>query len=179
MSNIKQCGSNHYNWKGGRRKKEGYWLLYMPNHPRSNKQGCVYEHIYLYEQYYKCCVLPWTIIHHINNDRGDNSKQNLQAMSQAQHCSLHMKGKSTRRLGKHMDMSDRVCFNCNRNKTTISKPRGNNKTPFQHWKHLPWDKNNFYCASCYTIIMRNRGMENEKNIEGFCSLRESKSSELR
>jgi hypothetical protein len=155
-----QYGPNHYNWKGGRRKKDDYWLLYMPEYHASNKQGNVYEHIYIYEQYHKLCMLSWGSVHHKDGNGSNNEISNLQGMMQSHHCSLHMKGKSWH-LGKHKDTSNIICFKCKRNKTTMEKPNGTNKTPFPRWKRLPWDKINWYCASCYTMIMKKRRMEEE------------------
>jgi hypothetical protein len=42
-----------------------------------------------YERFYKCCILPHIIVHHINGDHGDNRIENLQLMTQKKHLRLH------------------------------------------------------------------------------------------
>ena len=72
-------GPLHLWWKGGRSKHTaGYIVLsgYF-DHPR-NHNGRILEHIIVYEQYHKCCLLRWSNIHHINHDKTDNSPENLQ-----------------------------------------------------------------------------------------------------
>lgn len=46
----------------------------------------------------------------------------------------------------------KVCKNCNSNKTLIDSSNG--RKPLAKWYHLPWDKENFYCAKCYYKLKR-------------------------
>lgn len=142
-------GMNHPSWKGGRTTdKDGYILLLMPDYFSSNKIGYVREHIYNYQEYYKCCLLSWSDIHHIDRNKGNNMVWNLQGMMGIKHHEYHMKDNS-HALGKHIDTTGRCCYSCCSKTTYIQNPSGNHRTPRQRWYHLPWDKINWYCARCY------------------------------
>jgi hypothetical protein len=70
----------------------GYYRLNKQwNHPRHDDKGRVFEHILVYEQFHRCCVLMWGIIHHISGDRQDNRIENLEGMTRAQHNIHHKK----------------------------------------------------------------------------------------
>ena len=76
----------------------GYIYRRCQGHPRALKVGhYVFEHILLYEQYHKCCLLRWGLIHHRNGVRVDNRIENLQGLTKAQHNSLH----KTRQIKTH------------------------------------------------------------------------------
>jgi len=117
-------GDKHWNWTGGRTiDKRGYVLI------RKNGKR-VKEHRVIYEEYYKCCLLSWAIIHHINDIKTDNRPENLEAMRQKQHVLLH-----------HIKiMSDRFCYICKSETTYITK----NGTP-------SWNKSKlgYFCMKCY------------------------------
>lgn len=79
----------HPNWKGGRGKTiQGYVRINRPDHPRAN-EGRVLEHIVKYEEYHKCCILPWGTIHHRNGIKDDNSRENLVLKSSSRHTRDH------------------------------------------------------------------------------------------
>lgn len=105
----------HSNWKNGIHYRNGYRYIFKPDYPFSNKSGYILEHRYVYEQYYNCCLLKWTDIHHINGIKTDNSINNLEAMIHGRHMILeHTK-----------DMSNRLCEICN-GKTLILKNNPDN-----------------------------------------------------
>ena len=148
-------GINHHNWKGGRKRCGKYWFVLIPDYYSANERGYILEHRYFFEQYHKCCLLPWGEVHHIEpvtNDYCNNMIWNLQGMMKQKHITMHKKG-NDHRLGKHKDTSYIKCYNCGTNKTTLKKPFGTLKTPLYEWLHLPWDKVNFYCRNCYLKIM--------------------------
>lgn len=104
-------GKNHYNWQGGRSKDQyGYYTLYAPYHPFSNKDGRVREHRLYYECYYSCCLLPYTEIHHKDENKENNFDiNNLQPVYDYQHTSIH---------NPRIDKSNWRCSNCNSHTTT-------------------------------------------------------------
>ena len=121
------------NWKGGRYKSRGYWYLYRPYTVNRNKQGYIREHIYIYQEFHKCCMLKWGNVHHINEQRDDNRIENLQGMTRKQHRRLHSIGNKFRKT----DMSKRICLNCG-SKTTYTDKKGQ-----QYWFKV---KGGFTCS---------------------------------
>src|SRR5436309_5449747 len=74
-------------WKGGKTvDDDGYELTRSVNHPFVNGSGYVRTHRLVYEEYYKCSLLPITVIHHINGDRLDNNIKNIKPLYPFQHC---------------------------------------------------------------------------------------------
>lgn len=126
------------NWKGGRYLgKDGYWNIYYPNHVFAQSDGYVKEHRLIYEQYHNCILLPYTVVHHIDDNRQNNVISNLKPLYRGQHITHHKKGKESIRL----DMSNRKCLLCSNNTTYL---RTRDKRP--RW-HLY--KNGFICGLCY------------------------------
>lgn len=83
-------GNKNPRWKGGRYLSyHGYDMIMSKGHPRADKDGYVYGHILVYEEYYKCCVLQWAAIHHINGIKNDNRIENLKGMMHSMHSSEH------------------------------------------------------------------------------------------
>jgi hypothetical protein len=102
-------------WRGGRKiHTSGYTYILSPNHPRATKDGYVLEHILIYEQYYKVCILPGGVVHHKNRIRNDNRLENLELLSTNQHAKHHHKGRLT-------DMDGRKCVICGSDKTRLLK----------------------------------------------------------
>lgn len=87
-----KAGWNNPNWKFGRTRDKNYWLLTIPGYFNSDKQDRIYEHIYFYEQYHQCCMLPWGDVHHIipvSKDYCNNMPWNLMGMTDSNHHKLH------------------------------------------------------------------------------------------
>lgn len=55
----------------------GYNSVYMPNHPRSFDNGCVYEHVLVAESIVKRNLYSNECVHHIDGNRKNNSMENL------------------------------------------------------------------------------------------------------
>lgn len=137
----KKSGEDHYNWKGGIKIVEGYRRILAPDHPQHDTIGRVAEHRLIYEQHYNCCLLPWTIIHHIDRNRSNNDISNLMPIiNQASHMSLHMK----------KDMN-RTCLLCDTNKTYIDKQG------YSCWHIYEYG---FICQKCYKKIPKNKDRAN-------------------
>jgi hypothetical protein len=77
-------------------------LVYMPDHPRSDKSGRVAEHRLLVEQNYKLfnnkyfenindriVLKKSSQVHHINFDHTDNRIENLMPVTKSEHTAIH------------------------------------------------------------------------------------------
>ena len=145
-------GSSSPKWKGGRRRTGRYWNLRCVEHHRPINDS-ILEHVYFYEQYHKCCLLKWGIVHHIDHNKENNMVWNLEGMMDEDHRRLHAKGNRNTR-GKHKDTSDRRCFNCGSKTTYMKKLDRKHKTIYPVWHHLHHDKINWYCGICFDKIRR-------------------------
>lgn len=95
-----RAAEGHPNWKGGRTTdKDGYVLIYMPDHPRARRLGrreprYVLEHILVMEEKLGRPLRPGEVVHHINSVRDDNRPENLQSfLSNADHLRHELTGK--------------------------------------------------------------------------------------
>ena len=90
-------GSDNSAFAGYRtQNSEGYWTLYIPEHPRAHFNGRVFEHIVLVEKqlgrpllYYGHNLGDNEVVHHRNLDPSDNSLSNLRVMTARDHIVLH------------------------------------------------------------------------------------------
>ena len=71
--------------------KEGYLLALVPNHPNARKDGYLYDHRVVMENFLGRLLLNTEVVHHINGVRDDNRIENLELMTLASHSSLHHK----------------------------------------------------------------------------------------
>lgn len=77
--------------KGGRSRyinNEGYVMIRAYNRKMSYR-NFVLEHVFVYETLHRCCLLPWTVVHHLNGNREDNQPENLELMSKSKHNTHH------------------------------------------------------------------------------------------
>ncbi len=136
-------GDKHPSWKYGRIvDKNGYWSLLMPDYFSSYDSGYVLEHIYNFQEYNKCCLLPWGVVHHIipvTKDYCNNMPWNLEGMTNKQHTSYHHKYKT----GKRKDYSGITCLLCGSDKTGKGTGRSYNST---HWCAY---QSGVICNKCY------------------------------
>jgi hypothetical protein len=84
-------------WKGGRvTRKDGYVLLSAHDHPRRGSYGYVLEHILVAEKALGHLLPPGAVVHHIDENRGNNANDNLVVCQDREyHNQLH---KRMRRL---------------------------------------------------------------------------------
>ena len=65
-------------WKGGRKMhSDGYVEIYKPEHPRCGVKGYVFEHRLIMEKMIGRYLNPEEIVHHKNEIKDDNRKDNL------------------------------------------------------------------------------------------------------
>lgn len=86
----------HKGWKGGRRiDKDGYVLVYSPNHPAANKRSkTVREHRLVMEAHLGRYLLPTEVVHHLDDNRQNNQLSNLKLYSKnSEHLAETLKGK--------------------------------------------------------------------------------------
>ena len=89
-------GAGNPKWRGGRvKEKSGRVKVYAPDHPDARLDGgkYIYEYRLVAEQKIGRPLTDDEIVHHLNNNPADNRPENLEVMTQAQHASLHMKGR--------------------------------------------------------------------------------------
>lgn len=80
-------GKNNPRWIGGRVQTEhGYVKIWIPEHPKAQK-GYVFEHILIAEEVFGKYLPEKAKIHHVNQIKNDNRKENLVI---CQNLSYHM-----------------------------------------------------------------------------------------
>lgn len=132
-----KVGINAYAWKGGRHQIGDYWNLLLPEYFGADSRGYILEHVYNFQEFNKCCLLPWGQVHHIIpvNKGGSNMPWNLEGVTAKQHQLIHHK----------KDMSNRRCSKCGSSKTY--KEQSTNGTWYFHWYK---DSNNgWLCKKCF------------------------------
>lgn len=142
-------GDKNPMWKGGRRKNGNYWRLYIPDYFSADMNGNVYEHVYFYQEYNKCCICKWAEIHHIipvTEGYCNNMPWNLQAVTKAEH----------RKITHIKDMRGYFCSDCGSKKTWIKKDNGR-----PHWFND--DKGGHWCLRCSQKRYRKQERLNKKN----------------
>ena len=82
MRRNPKYGKDHWNWKGGYVRKDGYRIISVRGEQRL-------EHRYVWEQCHKKIIPEGWQVHHINFDKLDNRIENLQAIPNSEHQKLH------------------------------------------------------------------------------------------
>lgn len=142
-----RTGKNNPNFKGKIRKiKKGYSGILFRDHP-FNVKGYVRFHRIVYEMYHKCCLLPWTDIHHKDGNINRNHPENLEALFHDKHSSITHKGKKYKRKRIR-----RKCIDCGSITTDI-----NNKGNYPRWYRVKEIKQLRYrCNLCYDKLLRKK-----------------------
>jgi len=70
--------------------RNGYKMLFMPEHHRADITGCVYEHVIVAEQKIGRELKDEEVVHHIDENRSNNSPENLMVFANtAEHSAYH------------------------------------------------------------------------------------------
>lgn len=134
----KHKGSLNGNWKGGKYvDPRGYVLILSPNYHRKVAHCYAFEHWLVYEEHYKCCILPWGNIHHKDGNKSNNNWWNLELLDNSKHVTKHVR----------LNMGGRVCSSCGSDKTNFETLKSGYRTA--HWGR---DGNGgFLCNKCRCI----------------------------
>jgi hypothetical protein len=90
-------GSGNPNWKGGRVvEPSGRVLVYAPGDPHATWGGGThaYEYRLVAAQKIGRPLLPTEIVHHVDGDPTNNHPDNLEVMTQSEHCRIHFSKRS-------------------------------------------------------------------------------------
>lgn len=83
-------GTANPNWRGGlTRSSKGYWYVKKPEHPRASKTGYVKRADLVLEVKLGRPLIAGEIAHHKNENKEDDSPDNLELMTLANHTRLH------------------------------------------------------------------------------------------
>lgn len=71
----------------------GRKAVYLPEHPKSNIRGYVLKSRYLVEQYLGRYLDSWEQVHHCDNDKYNDTLENLDIVSPSNHAHIHRNSK--------------------------------------------------------------------------------------
>lgn len=78
----------------------GYWYIYSPYHPYATKKGYVAEHRLVAEKTIGRFLRDDEVVHHINENKLDNTPENLLVLTQSEHIRLHANKRKRGKNGK-------------------------------------------------------------------------------
>lgn len=70
--------------------EDGYVVIKAPNHPNSWTTGWMYEHRYVASKMLGRPLRDGEHVHHKNGNKRDNSRENLEVLTESEHKSFHM-----------------------------------------------------------------------------------------
>lgn len=94
-----RSGSKNPSWNGGRRlTRDGYVLIYCPDHPAAPaRSGCVPEHRLVMERKLGRYLAKNEVVHHIDGNRQNNVAENLRLyQSNGQHLAETLRGRKNK-----------------------------------------------------------------------------------
>lgn len=78
-------------WKGGMIVRKGYKMILSKDHPLRNSYGYVFEHRLVVEEKLGRFLTRIEVVHHIDENKMNNSLDNLVVLSDHEHKSYHAK----------------------------------------------------------------------------------------
>ena len=103
--------------------KGEYQYAVVPEHPNKIKHGYVLLHRVLLENHLGRLLNSNEIVHHVNENKRDNSIENLQIMNSSQHARLHMQKKGKTMLSLQCPLCGSI-FSREKRLTHIGNKRG-------------------------------------------------------
>lgn len=98
LSTLNGKGKDSINWRGGKFiSPAGYVFIYDPENPMANSRGYVREHRLVMSKHLGRTLTEDEIVHHIDGDKSNNSINNLEIMTNAEHTALHAKERAGER----------------------------------------------------------------------------------
>lgn len=99
--NLLRSGKQNGHWKGGRIiHVRGYIQIQLPNHPRANAGGYVFEHIVICEKALGKTLPADAEPHHVDGCKVNNKNYNLVVcQDHAYHMLLHQRARALRECG--------------------------------------------------------------------------------
>lgn len=96
-------GENHWKWNGGINiDKDGYTLIYSPNHPNRDYKNRVREHILVMEDHLGRYLRDNEEVHHIDGNKSNNRIENLMLFNNhSEHIKFEDKFKKRDDLGRY------------------------------------------------------------------------------
>lgn len=87
-----QKGENNPAYNGGKYISNGYYILFMPNHPYRDSKNMVLEHRFIMECKIGRYLKKEEVVHHIDGNKLNNLPENLQLFNnQSEHIKYHSK----------------------------------------------------------------------------------------
>jgi len=77
------------NFNDGYVDNRGRFRVWVPNHPRAYNEGYIFRSIVAYETYHDVIISKEYDVHHIDGDKLNDSKENLEIMLHGKHSILH------------------------------------------------------------------------------------------
>ena len=140
-SNLGQMGEKNHRFKG-KRRLEGYIVVYSPSHPKAFRDGEVFEHILVAEKALGHYLPKGAVVHHINGIKDDNRNCNLLiCQNDNYHKRLHAR---IRRLEDTQSFNLKRCTKCKEIKSL---------TNF-HLNKNNWDGHVERCQACTNQIQK-------------------------
>lgn len=103
-------GEQNPSWRGGRYHNSGYVSLKRPGHPRATKAGYVCEHILVVEAALGRSLPDDAVVHHVDENRGNNANTNLVAcQDRAYHNLLHRRMRALAACGDPNAKRCKIC----------------------------------------------------------------------
>ena len=131
------------NFNAGHISSKGRFMVKLPNHLRAYKSGWMLRSIAAYETYHGIAVKKTDRIHHINGNKLDDSKENLQLLTDSQHQKTHF-----RQRGVYIKC---VCEHCGKT-FEILRHRFNDKSR--------WKRGKFCSQKCFHTHKRTDSHKN-------------------